>query len=436
MARVDSRTGLACLFAAIVLLVWFYCLGHDDPFGVGEVVLPLQVSGISGSVAAGRPGPPVDGILVVDRSSKAAWRSFATAARGCLSGGWTLLCLYLILAKGIGARLVERASRPGRHPVVTSIVFAFLLLVSQVVLHLPLVLLNGLASAAIDGLSGATALSHAGLAFLDDFSWLCLGVLAAVGQFCLIRIWPRMWWCLGWAISVPLLVGGLWLQVYLRYEAGPFRSVQVLAKDGPHAKLRLLADAMGLGRVPIILTTGANAGRSVIGHTFDFLGHREIWIQHLDGVGMDETELLGTLCHEAGHVKLRHARTMVLVTAVTSLGFHALLWLLLRMTSGGGRPELRLLLLPRLQALGLVALLVAAPASLAVQRALESDAERFALETLHDGPGFAAGWARMVRDLDLDPYPNVVRRLWGQHCPSVAEYLLFCNRYRRASAGK
>jgi Zn-dependent protease with chaperone function len=352
-----------------------------------------------------------------------------------------ILFLWIVLRLGWASRFRNGAERVSRRKILQAVIFCPALLLTLDIANLPF------------RLWAHTVLVGYGLSIEGWVPWLvdwakAEGVSLIITTFIgwliisLIRRHPRRWWLTAWAVTVPLLILGVYAEPLivepLFYEFRP------LADGHPAlaAQVRKTAARAGVvipaERIFEMLAskklTEVNAYVSGIG------GSKRVVFWDTTLLQMGESEALSIFGHELGHYALHHIwKGLALAAAGMALGFPLLAWVFnftLRRWGDGWRirgpgdwPALAVLLL--LVSLAQVALL---PVGNAISRHFEHQADVYGLEVIHgvvpDAPQAAARTFQSLGEINLEePEPSAVTVFFFYTHPPIADRLGFALQY-------
>lgn len=243
--------------------------------------------------------------------------------------------------------------------------------------------------------------------------------IAAVAFYGVVRWQPRAWWLIGWATFsllnlllvylFPIAIAPLFNR-FTPVEADLAARVKALAAEaGVNIDQVLVADASRR-------TTTENAYVAGLGAT------KRVVLDDTLLAGNDEGETMFVVAHELAHEAEGHVLKGVALSSVGLLaGFLALAWLATRTgmwswAGASGIGDIRGLPLVMLAALLLGTLLI--PASNAVSRSFEADADRIALELTDDPAPAVRAFRRLAFSnlADLRP-PRALVYLLFSHPP-------------------
>lgn len=278
---------------------------------------------------------------------------------------------------------------------------------------------------------------------------ILIGALLAFLAFKFLERSPRRWWLGFWAIAVPLVVFGTFLEP-LVFEPMfyDFRPLAASHADLTH-KIQELGERAGMtipeNRIFEMLASKKlnelNAYVTGIGPSKRVV----VWDTLL--AKMTDNETLDVVGHELGHYVLGHVwKGIVLSVIGLFVSLWVLHWLLdATLNRWAGQFGIRQLAdWPTLAVLWLLASLLtfaATPIDNAVSRYFEHQADQFGLEVIHgvvpDAPQVAAHSDQVLGEVDLeepDPSPLVV--FWFYDHPSIASRIQFSLHYDPWSGGR
>ncbi len=356
--------------------------------------------------------------------------------------------LALVLSTRVAPRLRDLAERASRRRVVQALVFAPLLLITLDLLSLP-VALYGQHLQVRYGLSVQSWTSWFWDWLKGEALGVAIGTLLVWGLYAFLRRSPARWWLYGWLASIPVVVLLVFIgPIFIAPLFNTFHPLEarqpalvpelerVMARGGLAIERARMFEMQASDKVTTYnaYVTGIGASKRVV-----------VW----DNTSRDLTipETMFVFGHEQGHYVLQHIWL--------SLGL-AVVGLLLQLGLAG-RVMDRLLArfgprwgvrgiedwasLPVLLLLFSVFSLAAQPASAAVSRYLEHQADIYGLEAIHglapDSPQVAARAFQKLGEKALSfPTPHPLLVLWAYDHPPVAERLRFAVSYRPWDAGR
>lgn len=353
---------------------------------------------------------------------------------------WVMTIPLVILVTGASARLREVARSLGRNWFGTVAVYVVLFLLVRFAAELPLRYYSGFIRQHSYGLSNQSPGKWLGDSFKELAVDVAGGVCFAWVPFWLISRYPRRWWLILSALTVPFvafvaLIAPVWIDPLFN-DYGPMHD-KALERE-----ILDLAGQAGIagGRVfEVNKSVDTNALNAYVTGLF---GTKRIVLWDTLLAKLDDKEILAILGHEMGHYVLNHIPKSV---AISSLAVLASLFWVDRM----GR---RLLSRPSIQrrfgfdslsdvaAVPLIILLMAAsslvlgPIGLALSRYHEHEADRFSLDLTHRNRSAARAFAALQREnLSVPRLPWIETVLRSTH-PSIGDRIDFCNRYRPTSS--
>jgi STE24 endopeptidase len=360
------------------------------------------------------------------RSGRWIWSSFTL---------WSLLLPWLVARSGGAERLrswLETRRVPGwLQPSAIYAAVATALFAAD----LPWAYGLGFVRAHSYGLSVQTAGKWArdvGLGFLLE---LAFGVGAAWLLFLLLRRFPRTWWAILAALSIP--VGAALVYVTPLVVDPLFNDFKPLADRALDSEITTLLDRAGIRDAEVFEVAKSVDTTAVNAYVTGFAGSHRVVLWDTLLAKLERREILSVVAHEAGHYALGHIVQGILLSGLGALALlfavdRALTWRLRR--AGVERATIARALadpaqVPRiLLALAVVSTL-ASPIGLAVSRTMEHAADRFALDLTHDNEGAARAFIALQRS-NLS-YPRPARWLvWlrSSH-PPLGDRIDFANRY-------
>ena len=261
---------------------------------------------------------------------------------------------------------------------------------------------------------------------------LLLGIVLALIVYGVMLRWPDLWWLISAVVFSLLLIVFANLAPVLLLPL--FFRLRPLDRPTLRERLERLASRAGARIVGVYRwdlgqkTVKANAALTGMANT------RRILIADTMLEQFSEDEIEVVLAHElAHHVHGDIWRGIVLETVLTLLGFYAAHRLLLAL---GPRLGMRDIADPA----GLPLLLLAAgavsvvlmPVALAISRAHERRADRFALELTHNPGAFATAMRRLgAQNLAEERPSRLVQWLFYSH-PPLEERVAFAGRWSEA----
>lgn len=252
--------------------------------------------------------------------------------------------------------------------------------------------------------------------------------------FALIARAPRLWWLYLTAIAVPVLAIAL---VTAQVVIAPMTTrLEPLADPGLNAQIQAMAERCGAGRIPVFI--GGN-DETVVG-----LGPTSrVLISRYALTAQTRAELMTTLAHELKHYRVGDNWLALAVVGGLILAGALLVQLLgpVAIRRWGTRFGFASLADPAaLPLMVLILTLAWASAGLpifnAVQRHVEVEADRFALEVTHDNHAFATWQAAAAKaPWRMNDYDGFFEVFMATH-PSQADRVRMGDSYRPWERGQ
>jgi len=355
---------------------------------------------------------------------------------------YDLLIALVILFSGLAAALRNIAHGLGRRLYVRVLVFLALYTLADFVLGFPLACYRGYALEHQYGLSTQSLLAWLGEqgkdAAVTVFTFGLLPILWLAWRA--IQRWPRDWWLPVAAGTLPLILAGALLQplvidpLYNRFT--PLRDQQLKERI-----LELAARAEIPGRDVYEVNKSAqtlkfNAYVSGFGPSQRIV----LWDTMLQG--MEEDEILFVMGHEMGHYRLGHIWKGIGLVSLMSFLFFFLVsrlagWAVARFGAHWGFEDPGdVAAMPLLAALVTLLALVAQPAVNGFSRAIEHEADVFAVEVTRDNDAGARAFLKLGSQNRSNPEPSAFVKLFLYTHPPLVERTRFALDYRPWEEGK
>jgi Zn-dependent protease with chaperone function len=411
--------------------------------GLGaRAVLPRD----GGPAAGAPPGAPAgsdgEGPVSVPEPSEKALRYYRSGnAIWALEQLIGLALPALILFSGLSARMRDAAAAVGRHHFYpTLVVYLALLSLLLFVVQLPLSYYVGFAREHAYGLSAQRLGKWAGDELKGLGIGLFVGALVIWIPYLLLRASPTRWWLWTGVLTLPfytlvLLVTPVFIAPLFN-KFGPMKD-RTLEGEVLATAARAGVDGARVFEVEkSVDTEKVNAYVTGVGRTKRIV----LWDTLLARLGPRQTRFV--VGHELGHYVLGHVWINILVSsALTLLGLysaHRTADLFLRafgarfgftaLADPASMPLLMLLL-------SLFSFLIA-PASLALSRYHEHEADRFGLELTHDNHAAATGFVALQQQNLAVPRPGWLYKVLRASHPPIGERVDFINSYRPWTTGQ
>jgi STE24 endopeptidase len=302
---------------------------------------------------------------------------------------WEIVQIVLLLWLGIIAWMRDTAVRATRYCWLQGFVFFGLFSLASLLLDIPLSLYGHHL-----GLSYGLSVQHWGSWFWDQtksflIGWV-FGGLVVLLLFWVIRKFPRRWWLVFWACTIPLVFFAIFVGPYINFA---FNTYEPLQKNHPElvakleevcakAHMNIPPERMFLMKASEKVTTlnadveGFGASKRVV-----------VWDNTIDKMSPDQ--VLGVFAHESGHYVLNHidkgiAVAIVIIFFTLWLGYLFVQWAIARFGTRWGIPSqsdwgsLAVLML----AVGLFGI-VLQPLTNSLSRTIEHQADVYGQEAIH-----------------------------------------------------
>jgi Zn-dependent protease with chaperone function len=414
----------------------------------------LAVGVVAGNVAADPPGgaqlgaaspaSAVDpeGPVVVPAPSEKALRYHRSGnVIWALEQLLALALPALILFTGLSARMQSLAAVVGRgrfYP--TLVVYLALLSVLLFLIQLPLSYYVGFAREHAYGLSTQRLGKWVG----DELKGLAIGVMVGAVviwvPYLLLARSPERWWLWTGALTLPFFTLVLLVTpVFIAPLFNKFGPMKDKALEGEVLAVAARAGVEGARVFEVeksVDTEKVNAYVTGVGRTKRIV----LWDTLLARLTPRQTKFV--VGHELGHYVLGHVWINILISSALTLlglyGVHRTSDFVLRafgtrfgfdrLADPASMPLLMLLL-------SLFALLIT-PASLALSRHHEHEADRFGLELTHDNHAAATGFVALQQQNLGVPRPGWLYKILRASHPPIGERVDFINGYRPWETGE
>lgn len=347
--------------------------------------------------------------------------------------GIALPCLLLFTGLSAYLRTFAASLARGRfYPTLVIYLVAFSILTSLI--ELPLSYYVGYAREHAYGLSTQQLSKWIGDQLKGLLIGLVVGALVLWVPYLLLKRSPTRWWLWTGALSLPffalvLLVTPVWIApLFNKFGAMKDKALEsevlaVAAQAGVEgARVYQVDKSVDTEKVNAYVTGVGNTKRIVL---WDTLLAR-----------LTPAQIRFVVGHELGHYVLGHVVTSIFISAALTLlglyGAHRSADLLLsRFGARFGFTQLSdVASLPLLMLLLSLFSLVIGPATLALSRYHEHEADRFALELTHDNHAGATAFVALQRQNLAVPRPGWLFKLFRASHPPIGERVDFINAYR------
>jgi Zn-dependent protease with chaperone function len=347
----------------------------------------------------------------------------------------------LILFTGLSARMQSLAAVVGRgrfYP--TLVVYLALLSVLLFLIQLPLSYYVGFAREHAYGLSTQRLGKWVG----DELKGLAIGVMVGAVviwvPYLLLARSPERWWLWTGALTLPFFTLVLLVTpVFIAPLFNKFGPMKDKALEGEVLAVAARAGVEGARVFEVeksVDTEKVNAYVTGVGRTKRIV----LWDTLLARLTPRQTKFV--VGHELGHYVLGHVWINILISSALTLlglyGVHRTSDFVLRafgtrfgfdrLADPASMPLLMLLL-------SLFALLIT-PASLALSRHHEHEADRFGLELTHDNHAAATGFVALQQQNLGVPRPGWLYKILRASHPPIGERVDFINGYRPWETGE
>jgi len=347
----------------------------------------------------------------------------------------------LILYSGLSARMRDVAAAVGRgHFYPTLVVYLGLLSLLLFVVQLPFSYYVGFAREHAYGLSSQRFGKWAGDELKGLAIGLVVGALVIWIPYLLLRASPARWWLWTGALTLPFFT--LVLLVTPVFIAPLFNKFGPMKDKALEAEVLATAARAGVEGARVfeveksVDTAKVNAYVTGVGRTKRIV----LWDTLMKRLTPRQTRFV--VGHELGHYVLGHVWINILVSsALVLLGLYAAHRTAdLLLGAFGARFGFRTLADPAsmpllLLLLGLYSFLIA-PASLALSRYHEHEADRFGLELTHDNHAGATAFVALQEQNLAVPRPGWLYKLFRASHPPIGERVDFINSYRPWASGQ
>jgi STE24 endopeptidase len=347
----------------------------------------------------------------------------------------------LLLFSGLSARMRTFAAGVGRgHFYPTLVVYLALLSLFLFLIQLPLSYYAGYAREHAYGLSTQRFGKWAG----DELKGLVIGVvvgaLALWVPYLLLARSPARWWLWTGALSLPFFTLILLVTpVFIAPLFNKFGPMKDQALEGAVLAVAARAGVEGARVYEVnksVDTEKVNAYVTGVGNTKRIV----LWDTLLARLTPRQTRFV--VGHELGHYVLGHVWINILISSGLTLlglfGVHRTGDWLLRAFGGrfGFSQTSDLASMPLLMLLLSLFAFLIAPASLALSRYHEHEADRFGLELTHDNHAGASAFVALQEQNLAVPRPGWLYKIFRASHPPIGERVDFINGYRPWETGQ
>lgn len=412
-----------CRFVMVV----FAFAGFGDLLGAAEI----NVNATRG---------PLEIVAVPQPTEKAI--SFYKGGQWVWAGSQivSILIPLLILISPISTKMEKLAWQLGSGRLRAVVLFVAMTMLCSFLIRLPWSFGAGYLRLKSYGLSNQTP-----TAWLGD-SLKSLAVMVVIQSFVALVVWgflvikfPRIWWLLTAAGTLPFLVAGVFLTPLLIDPL--FNSFGPMKNKELEREILQLAERAGVDQSRVFEVDKSRQTKAVNAYVTGLFGSKRIVLWDTLLNALPPREVKAVVAHELGHYVLGHVRWGVLLGGLSSFGGLYLLnrvlaWLIGNYGTRLNVPEmqsLRTLLL--IAVLSTLAELAFSPISNVISRTMEHEADRFAIELTRDPSSVATAFSLLQKENLGVPFPNWLYRTWRATHPSIGERIEFANGYRPWVAG-
>jgi STE24 endopeptidase len=354
---------------------------------------------------------------------------------------WGIAQLALLLWLGGIAWMRDKAVRATPNRWGQCFAFFGLFVFAQFLLNLPLSLYgHNLA------LGYGLSVQHWGSWFGDKAKSLAIqwtiGSLGTMLIFNRIRKYPKRWWLVCWAISIPLVIGGIFITPYVIDPL--FNKFEPLQKTNP-ALVEQLERVVAKGDMDIpperMFFMKASAKVTTMNaYVTGFGASKRVVVWDTSLIKGTPDEVLFIFGHESGHYVLNHiVRGVSLgiagILVALYLGYHFIQWSLKRfgtqwrISSQDDLGALAVLLLA-----STIISAVGQPIQSTISRHMEHDADVYGQEAVHgivaDPQKTARGAFQVLGESSFDePNPSPLTEIWLDDHPATGRRAAFAAHY-------
>ena len=348
----------------------------------------------------------------------------------------------LVLFTGLAAKMRDVAARLSHSRWLQLLVVLTLFILVTLVLTFPL---SWYAEFAIEHQYGLSTQSFG--AWLADFlkealvGIVFLGVVPVVALgYVAIRRSPRRWWLLCAIATLPLTVGAVLIQPLVVDPL--FNEFRPLRDQRLKARILELAERAEIPGRNVYEVDKSKQTRTYNAYVNGFGVSQRIVLWDTMLLGMEEDEILFVMGHEMGHYKLAHIWKGIVASAIGSFAFMWLVavagrWAVRRFGERWRFHELHdPASLPLLLTLISLMAFLSQPISNGVSRAIETEADVYALEITRDNDAGARTYLKLAAQNKSNPEPPGWIRFALYSHPTLSERVHRALSYHPWSEGK
>lgn len=355
---------------------------------------------------------------------------------------YDILIALVILFSGLAVTMRRVAHGLGQRLYVRVLVFLILYVAADFVLGFPLSVYRGFALEHQYGLSTQSLgdwIAEQGKQAVVGVA--TLGILPILWlAYRAVRRWPRGWWLPVAAGTVPLIVAGALLQplvidpLYNRFTR--------LGDPRLEARILELAARADIPGRDVYQVDKSSQTRKYNAYVSGFGPSQRIVLWDTMLKGMAEDEILFVMGHEMGHYRLGHIWKGIGLFSALSFGFFFVVsriagWATARFGELWGFTEVGdVASMPLLAATLTVVALLTQPAVNGFSRAIEHEADVFAVEVTRDNDAGARAFLKLGSQNRADPEPAPFVKLFLYTHPPLIERIAFALEYRPWREGR
>lgn len=339
--------------------------------------------------------------------------------------GWTVAVCWILLRWRVGARIARHARSsirgrfPGRVAAAAAIFTIFALML------FPLELTAGFLVPHAFELSNESFGAWLWDGIKGFFIATGVGSVLAALAFSAIDAFPRNWWLVLWAASVPLTLAIVFIAPVL--VAPLFNDFEPLEDRGLERRLISLAEGVGIEGSRVYQVDKSKQTRTMNAYVTGLGSTKRIVIWDTLLEKMEEDEVVFVMAHEMGHYVLRHLWKGIAFTAAVSFVLYGLGSIAI--SAGVRRNGERwgvtgvgdIAILPWALLVATLLGFLSSPVLSAMSRHIEHEADLFALEHTGMGEPGARAFAALAEGAKVDPSPHPLVELWRYSHPPLID---------------
>ena len=251
---------------------------------------------------------------------------------------------------------------------------------------------------------------------------------------------PRRWWLWLAAGTLPVAVAAVLLQPLVFDPM--FNTFTPLRDQSLKREILALAARADVPARNVYEVDMSKHTRKINAYVSGFGASQRIVLWDTALTGLSRDEILFVMGHEMGHYTLRHIWKGLAATAVLAFVAFALVAWLIRATLAafgkrwGVHEAHDLAAVPLMLAMLSLVGYLGAPITNLMSRAIEHEADVFALELTHDGDAGGRAFLKLAALNKSDPEPSAFVRTWLFTHPPLADRIRFARDYRPWAKGE